>query len=89
MDARQFVPSAPIRPHLARQQWKQLASLSSGHSNASYLIYADMQKAEIAGVAAAVFKTTDKHSSEFLPVGTAYIEAEKLKKSLAEQSSPQ
>ena len=49
----------------------------------------DMQKAEIAGVAAAVFKTTDKHSSEFLPVGTAYIEAEKLKKSLAEQPSPQ
>lgn len=47
------------------------------------------EKAEIAGVAAAVFKTTDKHSSEFLPVGTAYIEAEKLKKSLAEQPSPQ
>lgn len=43
------------------------------------------EKAEIAGVASAVFKTTDMHSSEFLPVGTAYIEAEKLKKSLAQQ----
>lgn len=43
------------------------------------------EKAEIAGVASAVFKTTDKHSSEFLPVGTAYIQAEKLKKSLEAQ----
>ena len=44
-----------------------------------------MQKAEIAGIASAVFKTTDMHSSEFLPVGTAYLEAEKLRKSLMQQ----
>lgn len=46
-----------------------------------------MQKAEIAGLASAVFKLTDKHSSEFLPVGTAYIQAEKLKKALQEHSA--
>lgn len=45
-----------------------------------------LQKAEIAGIASAVFKTTDMHSSEFLPVGTAYLEAEKLRKSLSQQS---
>ncbi|KAL3132030.1 hypothetical protein ABBQ32_008649 [Trebouxia sp. C0010 RCD-2024] len=43
------------------------------------------EKAEIANIASAVFKTTDMHSSEFLPVGTAYIEAEKLRKSLIQQ----
>lgn len=41
-----------------------------------------MQKAELPGLANAVFKLTDKHSSEFLPVGTAYIQAEKLKQAL-------
>lgn len=46
-----------------------------------------LQKAEIAGVASAIFKTTDMHSSEFLPVGTAYIEAEKLRNSLTQQPS--
>ena len=46
-----------------------------------------LQKAEIAGIASAVFKTTDMHSSEFLPVGTAYLEAEKLRKSSPQQSS--
>ena len=55
--------------------------------NLNFLSASGLQKAEIAGVASAVFKTTDMHSSEFLPVGTAYIEAEKLKKSLAQQPS--
>ena len=51
------------------------------------IVLAFLQKAEIAGIASAVFKTTDMHSSEFLPVGTAYLEAEKLRTSLAQQPS--
>ena len=50
------------------------------------IMFGFLQKAEIAGIASAVFKTTDMHSSEFLPVGTAYLEAEKLRKSLSQQS---
>ncbi len=53
------------------------------HVNLAHVLGCALQKAEIAGIASAVFKTTDLHSSEFLPVGTAYVEAEKLKKSLA------
>lgn len=53
----------------------------------SLMVVGFLQKAEIAGIASAVFKTTDMHSSEFLPVGTAYIEAEKLRKSLSQQST--
>ena len=54
---------------------------------ADMLAVSALQKAEIAGLASAVFKLTDRHSSEFLPVGTAYIQAEKLKKALQETSS--
>ena len=50
-------------------------------------ICACVQKAEIREVASAVIALSDMHSSEFLPVGTAYIEAEKLKQSLAKQPS--
>ena len=48
------------------------------------LCFVSLQKAQIADIATAVFKTIDMHSSEFLPVGTAYIEAEKLRNSLTQ-----
>lgn len=53
----------------------------------SLTVLGSLQKAEIAGIASAVFKTTDMHSSEFLPIGTAYLEAERLRKSLTQQPS--
>lgn len=51
---------------------------------AGHCAFVSLQKAQIADIATAVFKTIDMHSSEFLPVGTAYIEAEKLRNSLTQ-----
>lgn len=46
------------------------------------------EKADIQAVANAMFRALDMHRHELLPYGTAYIEAEKLKKKLAQLQKP-
>ncbi len=43
-----------------------------------------LQIAEIGLIAQGMFKLADMHSSEFLPEGFEYVDAERIKKALAE-----
>jgi hypothetical protein len=45
-----------------------------------------MQKADIATIADSIYPVASEHSSEFLPYGTGFQDAEKLREMLKEKS---